>query len=332
MLSYTTTTKKAVKATLNKNTILSMLILLIPALIYAVVSSMLLYNTSVQLTAILEEFMKLEEVTQDHLTQLLGEMVVVFKDNWVMIAIDFGVSILASLIVFSCAFLAYYASYCKLAKTDFKFGDAVKRIGGGIALYFAIGIRLIAWGLLFIVPAIVKFYQYSLAVAIKLDNPDKKACECIKESVQKSKGRRERLFVQSLFAILVSIVVEFALTTIVNILMIPYVQQVLASVCTVAISLIVNVVWTSMTIVFYNEIEFDEKVLDENPELRKEGATVVMRPDPDAPIRVINLTATPFVTPTQTAQNQSKPQYTTPFEEDEEKSEQPKNPFGDDNE
>ncbi len=54
------------------------------------------------------------------------------------------------------------------------------------------------WSLLFIIPGIVAAYRYSFAVYILLDDPDKGALQCIRESKEMTYGYKGQLFVLDL--------------------------------------------------------------------------------------------------------------------------------------
>lgn len=54
------------------------------------------------------------------------------------------------------------------------------------------------WGLLFIIPGIIKLFSYSMSYYILLDNPECTASEAIKKSKEMMKGHKWDLFVLSL--------------------------------------------------------------------------------------------------------------------------------------
>lgn len=54
------------------------------------------------------------------------------------------------------------------------------------------------WGLLFVIPGIVKYYAYSMAYYIKADHPDYDWRQCISESQAMMKGHKWELFVLEL--------------------------------------------------------------------------------------------------------------------------------------
>ena len=56
----------------------------------------------------------------------------------------------------------------------------------------------ILWAMLFIVPGFVKSYSYSMAMYIKVDNPDYDWRKCIDESQRMMQGHKWDLFVLDL--------------------------------------------------------------------------------------------------------------------------------------
>lgn len=60
------------------------------------------------------------------------------------------------------------------------------------------GIFAFLWGLLFVIPGIVKTYAYSMAYYIKVDHPDYDWRQCINESKRITKGHKGELFVLDL--------------------------------------------------------------------------------------------------------------------------------------
>ena len=63
---------------------------------------------------------------------------------------------------------------------------------------FLVGIYTFLWGLLFVVPGIVKSYSYSMSMYILADNNGKSARECMRESMEMTEGHKMELFVLDL--------------------------------------------------------------------------------------------------------------------------------------
>ena len=60
------------------------------------------------------------------------------------------------------------------------------------------GIFVFLWSLLLVVPGIIASYRYSMAIFIMLDDPDKSALQCIRESKEMTRGHKGQLFVLDL--------------------------------------------------------------------------------------------------------------------------------------
>lgn len=65
-------------------------------------------------------------------------------------------------------------------------------------IYFMGSIKAFLWGLLFIVPGIMKTIAYSMSYYIKADNPDYSWRECLSESEKIMNGHKGELFVLQL--------------------------------------------------------------------------------------------------------------------------------------
>ena len=73
-----------------------------------------------------------------------------------------------------------------------------KCYGKSIALTFLVGIFVLLWSLLLIIPGIIMAYAYSQSFRIMAENPELSAMECIKESKRIMNGRKMDLFVLQL--------------------------------------------------------------------------------------------------------------------------------------
>lgn len=66
------------------------------------------------------------------------------------------------------------------------------------ALIFMMGIFILLWSCLFIIPGIIAAYRYSFAPYILIDYPDKGVMQCIRESKEMTRGYKRQLFVLDL--------------------------------------------------------------------------------------------------------------------------------------
>lgn len=60
------------------------------------------------------------------------------------------------------------------------------------------GLFIALWSILLIIPGIIAAYRYSMAMFILLDDPDKGALQCIRESKEMTRGHKGELFVLDL--------------------------------------------------------------------------------------------------------------------------------------
>ncbi|MBR5360963.1 MAG: DUF975 family protein [Lachnospiraceae bacterium] len=70
--------------------------------------------------------------------------------------------------------------------------------GKAVCLSFLVGIFVMLWCLLLVIPGIIMAYAYSQSFRILAENPDMAPMECIKESKRIMKGRKMDLFVLQL--------------------------------------------------------------------------------------------------------------------------------------
>lgn len=77
-----------------------------------------------------------------------------------------------------------------LKNVDLSFKTIIKSFKIEIVKSFYV----LLWSLLFVIPGIIKMFAYSQAYLIQLENPDKKAIECLKESEQMMNGRKMEYF------------------------------------------------------------------------------------------------------------------------------------------
>ena len=149
---------------------------------------------------------------------------------------------------------------------------------GYLKLYLLYFVKVLAWSLLFIIPGIIKAYSYSMCFAIKNECPDKKCIDCIKESKTLMKGRKERLFLQSIIYGLWMLLYLLAVGIAVLIIeLIPTIGGIISQVISSFVSFLTSAIWFGVLSVFYLEIKKDEKFIEENPELKEKGINGVLR-------------------------------------------------------
>ena len=73
-----------------------------------------------------------------------------------------------------------------------------RNYGKTIALTLLVGLFVILWTCLFIIPGIIMAYAYSQACYILAENPDMSVMDCIRESKRIMKGRKMDLFILQL--------------------------------------------------------------------------------------------------------------------------------------
>lgn len=72
------------------------------------------------------------------------------------------------------------------------------RFGDGFLLNLLMGLYIVLWMLLFIIPGIIASYSYSMAHYIMEENPEMKASEAIRASKELMRGHKAELFVLNL--------------------------------------------------------------------------------------------------------------------------------------
>lgn len=72
--------------------------------------------------------------------------------------------------------------------------DGFKRFSDALVLYVVNNLFIFLWSLLFIIPGIIKYYEYSMSYYILLENPDMKHREARLASMKLMEGNKGRLF------------------------------------------------------------------------------------------------------------------------------------------
>ncbi|MBE5732410.1 MAG: hypothetical protein E7353_05155 [Clostridiales bacterium] len=283
MLPYKKVVSKSFGAFKDKRNYLTALIIAVPMIFYTIVSSILLSDFNTQITNIFNSFLDLlndpqSVITSTTINVLISSIIDVVIENLHLIIIDIIISLVASFITLLLTYVVYYMAYKIINKQQTDAKILFSGLFGGVCLTLLYLVKLFLWGLLFIIPAIVKSYSYSLCFLIKVENPEMKASECIKKSCALMKGRRERLFIQYLFYTLFIIVAGFVVGNITMIFaLMPGAGTVITGLISNYVTGITTLFWAYNVTVYYEEVKEDEKYLSLHPELREKGITGVMR-------------------------------------------------------
>lgn len=110
-----------------------------------------------------------------------------------------GIAIYIMAIMMNTGFSIYCMNICQFRKAGF--GELLD----GFAIFFKVlwlnilmMIFVWLWSLLLIIPGIIAFYRYRMALYIMIDNPQLSALDCIRASKQMMDGRKGELFVLDL--------------------------------------------------------------------------------------------------------------------------------------
>ena len=107
-------------------------------------------------------------------------------------------AVVAAVIVGGVFTVGYHYAALKTARgVDPDAGDLFsyfKNMAPCIILYLVNGIFIFLWGLLLIIPGIIKTYSYSMSYFVLVDNPQMTASEARAESVMIMRGNKWRLF------------------------------------------------------------------------------------------------------------------------------------------
>ncbi len=72
--------------------------------------------------------------------------------------------------------------------------DGFERFSDALVLYLVNNLFIFLWSLLFVVPGIIKYYEYSMSYYILLENPEMKHQEARRASMKIMDGNKGRLF------------------------------------------------------------------------------------------------------------------------------------------
>lgn len=142
----------------------------------------------------------------------------IFKDNWLYAVIVIliqgalvgaingipGVGTVASIIIGGPITYGVAKLFLKQARDGQKmdigqiFDGFKDDFGGTLLLGFLQTLFILLWGLLFIIPGIVKAYGYSMSFMLKADHPDYDWRTCLDESQKMMQGHKMELFILDL--------------------------------------------------------------------------------------------------------------------------------------
>jgi len=111
--------------------------------------------------------------------------------------LDLAISLIS--MALGVGFTMYLLQVSRMRKAGFEnlldgFGIFFK----ALLLYLLMGIFVMLWSILLVIPGIVALYRYRQAVYIMLDHPEYSALQCIRESKRMMQGRKGELFVLDL--------------------------------------------------------------------------------------------------------------------------------------
>ncbi|MBQ5749054.1 MAG: DUF975 family protein, partial [Oscillospiraceae bacterium] len=121
--------------------------------------------------------------------------------NWILGFIPYVGSLVATIIITPAFALSVIRVYLSLPVRKPEVKDAFSGFDdfwSAFKVSFLTGLYTFLWSLLFVIPGIVKYYSYSMAMMILAENKGKSARECINESKQLTNGHKGELFVLDL--------------------------------------------------------------------------------------------------------------------------------------
>ncbi|WP_171633237.1 DUF975 family protein [Paenibacillus plantarum] len=121
-------------------------------------------------------------------------------------------SILLSVVI-STTVSTYFLHIARQQKIGYadSFSFAFKKFWPFFKLTFLMGLKILAWTLLFIIPGIIASLRYSQAIYIKLDNPELSSSKAIRVSSEMMKGYKWKYFCLALSFIGWVLLVPFTL-------------------------------------------------------------------------------------------------------------------------
>ncbi len=175
---------------------LTLLIFSIITLTFTVVYEMLTVNLSKEILHIEEQMINIP-LESDADFEIYNRLFEKYMSATGALLI-YALIIIAGNVLFSAFSLTITSIYMLVARSgEYKLKDLkgkIKMIKESILLNLLIGIKLIPWFILFIIPGIVKAFAYSLANYIKIENPEYGYSKCIRESERIMNGYKKSLF------------------------------------------------------------------------------------------------------------------------------------------
>lgn len=109
------------------------------------------------------------------------------------------VALAVMVIMINVGFTIYCMNICRFRRAGFgNLFDGFAIFGKVLWLHILMFVLIYLWSLLLIVPGIIAFYRYRMALYIMIDNPQLSAIECIRESKRMMNGRKGELFMLDL--------------------------------------------------------------------------------------------------------------------------------------
>ena len=181
--------KQKAKQAIKGNIFSYFLVVIISSLITGSVSFVTSIATTVP-TVISEIVMYANDSYEPSMFMIIGALVL------------FIVSFVLGFIATSCAQMSqmyaalniYDKSNCDISDVSYGY----KHFKRAIAISLKQSIYIALWSMLFIIPGIIKTYEYSQAMYISMDNPELSAEDCLKRSKKLMYGHKFELFVWGL--------------------------------------------------------------------------------------------------------------------------------------
>ncbi len=100
---------------------------------------------------------------------------------------------------FSLGLVAFFVGLFRNQETQVnRIFDGFNRFGKAFVLSLLMGIFIVLWTLLFIIPGIIAAFRYSQSFYIMHDNPELSAMDCLRESKRIMAGNKAKLFILAL--------------------------------------------------------------------------------------------------------------------------------------
>lgn len=125
--------------------------------------------------------------------QTVNEMLHAYGAILLWNLVNIAVSIIS--FIFTLSVIKAYVYISKGQKYNLKNLDiSAKTVKKSFVLEITKAFYIFLWSLLFIIPGIIKMFAYSQAYLIQLENPEKKAIDCLRESEEMMNGKKMEFF------------------------------------------------------------------------------------------------------------------------------------------